>query len=310
MGLFGKLFSKRADPDAERFRQLIEQAVTESKKPQGAYKSALSGADKRHRLLELIERFEAETGQDGVFFADTVEAKGRMFVNPGLIALIRRQSDGELLEQSLFAAFPTPDAKRGVYEQWTSTIAKYQGQQNTEELLREKSAALAAFIICNLDIAGDVLDLAAEFYAETPTNCPKLSDEQKTSVRLEEAALWYRVVDELAQKFLGQEPSWLFMDHLLDNLANILALQGASPNDICGTMIDRINEYGQYRKWIAEEGKGGAAGTLFWEAGKHILEPFGCSENFILLKYFSILFLERLPMALVYELLTGRSDRT
>jgi hypothetical protein len=59
MGLFGKLFSNRADPDAERtlqtFRQIFEKAIKNSKKPQGAYKMVLLGAEMRHRLLNLVE---------------------------------------------------------------------------------------------------------------------------------------------------------------------------------------------------------------------------------------------------------------
>lgn len=97
------------------------------------------------------------------------------------------------------------------------------------------------------------------------------------------------------------------MDYFVDELAYCLALQGASPDAIYGTMKDRIYEYGQYKKWIPEEGKG-EAGTLLWEVGKHIFELMGGSRNPFLLYSFGTCFLEHLKRAFVYELLTGRKD--
>jgi hypothetical protein len=41
MGLFGKLFSKRADPELERARQHLEQLIQDSKKPMGADEEAV-----------------------------------------------------------------------------------------------------------------------------------------------------------------------------------------------------------------------------------------------------------------------------
>jgi hypothetical protein len=51
VGLLGKLFSKPTNRDAERVRQIFEQALKESKKPQGPHKMALLGAETRQQLL-------------------------------------------------------------------------------------------------------------------------------------------------------------------------------------------------------------------------------------------------------------------
>jgi TorA maturation chaperone TorD len=78
MGLFGKLFSKKTDPELERLAQSLEHAFAESKKPQGPQglaKSAIKGAKTRRWLFELLEEFEADKGgigagvaADGMFY--------------------------------------------------------------------------------------------------------------------------------------------------------------------------------------------------------------------------------------------------
>ena len=135
-------------------------------------------------------------------------------------------------------------------------------------------------------------------------------------VRLEEAACWYRVIDELAYRSLRHDERSLFMDHFQDNLANLLALQGTSPDVISQTMADRTVNYGEYWKSIPDTDEG-TAGTLLWEAAKHVGEPFGAraSGNPIFLVMLGVRFWwTRFKQALVYELLTdgtvsGREGR-
>jgi hypothetical protein len=289
---------KTSSRDVERLRSLIAEAVKASKKPQGASEMARRGADTRHRLFKLIERFEAETGQDGIFFADTVEANGRMFVHPEFVELIRKGSDGALLEPALWTAFTTPEAVRLLNEGWPSTVEKYRGQPNTEELISEKSAALTVFVTNNLD-------LTMAIYAAEHKEGPELNDQQVQQIKIEEAALWFRIVDELAHRYLGPRRP-LFMDNFEDDLAHILALQGTPPNVVCDTLANRMAEYGPYRRWIAEAGEG-TGGTLLWEAAKHIANPFGSSCDPFFLLNFGMNFLKRMREALVYELLTGQT---
>lgn len=296
MGLFGKLFSKRIDPEAERIRQIFERAENDSKKPQGAYKMALFGAETRLRLFRLIEEVETEIGQTSVGIAQDV---GVLMVHPKLTEAIQKQDDNGLLELALYLAFPTPDATRRLNEDWPSTVGKYRGQQNTEELLREKSFLLTTFIVYNLDIASTI-------YAQSNKNGPDLSDEQEICIKLEEAACWNCVVSELALRYIGEDRQ-LFTAYLQDNFANFLARQGASPDAICSIMADRIEEYFKYQKWMAE-GEEGRGGTLMWEAAKHVGEPIGGSEDDFFLTAFGFYFVRRVYQALIYELLTGRNN--
>src|SRR5262245_40262723 len=62
MGLFDKLFSRKADPDAERAKALFRKAWEDSGKPQGPYKAAIAGAEIRRRFFALVEEVEANLG--------------------------------------------------------------------------------------------------------------------------------------------------------------------------------------------------------------------------------------------------------
>ena len=276
-------------------QSVLERALSVRKKSQGGYKMALFGAEIRRRLMNLIDEVEAEIGQYAFAIA---EDTGAMDINPKLIDRLRKEADCGVLEPAFDLAFPSPASNRRFNEEWAHAVGKYRGQRNTEELLREKSAILVSFVINNLNVATTT-------YSQIRGNAPDLSDEQVTSVRVEEAALWYRVIDELAHRYLGPE-SPIFMAYVQDWLANRLALEGVSPELILNKMLDRTTEYGKYQKWIPgdDEGPGGA---LLWEAAKHIGEPLDCSTNPIFLVLFASNFLDRLiNQAMVYELLTGQ----
>jgi hypothetical protein len=276
-------------------RSLFDRALRESKKPRGGYKMALFGAETRHRLINLIDEVEAEIGQCAFAIA---EDTGAMEINPKLIERFRKEADCGVLESAFDLAFPSPASKRRFNEEWAYAVGKHRGQRNTRELLREKSVILVSFVINNLNVATTT-------YSRIRENASDLSDEQETSVRVEEAALWYRVIDELAQRYLGPE-SPIFMVNVQDWLANRLALQGASPELILNRMVDRMTEYGKYQKWVPSDGEG-TGGTLLWEAAKHIGEPLDCSINPIFLVLFAGNFVDRLiNQAMVYELLTGQ----
>ena len=75
------------------------------------------------------------------------------------------------------------------------------------------------------------------------------SDEQNCAVEVEEAAVWYKLLDELAFRFLrGQRE--LFMAFLKDHLSFNLALMGSPPDLIDQTMTARTREYANYRQWV------------------------------------------------------------
>jgi hypothetical protein len=287
MGLFRKLFSRSADRDAEQAKALIRKAWEGLGKPRGAYKSATSGAEIRAQFFTLVEEVEADLGGPAIAVAS---AEGVLMVHPKLREEMRKKPDAEVLEVALTYCFITTDARRRSNEAWPSAIARYQGKSNSETVLREKSGLLAAYVVSNLD--------AAEM-AERET-----SDEEDCVVRVEEAAVWYRVLDGLAFRFLQAQRD-IFMDFLKDDLALYLALLGSPPNLIDETMAARSREYAEYRQWVPAE-NAGAKGTLLWEAAKHVGDPIGLKAHPVFLLHFGTRFLEKLDRALVCELLVGK----
>jgi hypothetical protein len=280
-------------------QNLLDRALRQSEKPRGGYKMALFGAETRRRLINLIDEVEAKIG---LYAFALAEDTGAMEINPKLIERLRKEPDCGIFEPAFDLAFPSPASKRRFNEEWAYRVGKFRGQQNTEELLREKSAILVSFVINNLNVA-------ATTYSRIREHAPDRGDEPETTVRLEEASLWYRVIDELAERYLGPD-RLIFMAYFQDWLAHRLALQGASPELILITMLDRTTEYEKYQKWIPNDDEG-TGGTLLWEAAKHIGAPLDCSTNPVFLVLFASNFLDRLiNQAMVYELLTGQVQNT
>jgi hypothetical protein len=274
---------------------IIKAARDTAKKPKGLDQSAVSGAQRRQRLISLIEKVEAQIGQMAIALA---EKEGVLMIHPKLTEEIRKQPDTNILEPELGLCFPTPDGKRRANTGWPATVRSYRGRPNTDDLLGEKAAIMATLVTCNLD-------LGIHLYEEMRDrqNTLELSDEQETSVKLEEAACWCRIIDELAYGFLGQNRS-LFMDYFGDSIAEILALQGIPPDLICQTLRERMAEYGQYRKWVPE-GKEGPKGTLLWEVAKHVGNPLQLSQDLLFLTTFGLRVMQHVESMMVQDLLIG-----
>jgi hypothetical protein len=284
--------------DVERALQIIEHAFWGSRKPRGCSKSAESGAEIRNRLLAIVEDIEKETGQLAVVFAEDAT-----LTHPKLIAALQsRRDDGELLKLAIDSCLVHPQATQKVNELWPTTVQRYRSRANTNDLIDEKATLLSAFVVHNLDAAIEARnELKAAGFGGTEQ---ELTQGQMILLKVEEAACWYRVVDDLAYSFIREHRS-LFMDYVLDELAHLLALQGAPPNLICQTMTTRSQEYGQYKQWSCAD-TDRMAGTLLWNAGKHVGEPAGLGRHFMFNIRFSTLFMLRVKRALIYELLTGK----
>jgi hypothetical protein len=269
-----------------RSEALIRKAWEDSGKPRGPYKAAIAGAEIRRQFFALVEEVEASLGVHAVAIAS---AEGVLMVHPKLSEEIRKQPNADVLEIAFTHCFLTKDARRRVTEAWPSRVAHYQGKSNSEAVLREKSALLATYVVSNLD--------AAEM-AEGEAS------EKVCIVQIEEAAVWYRVLDELVFQFLREQRD-IFMDFLQDDLASCLALMGSPPDLINETMAGRSREYANYREWVPAE-NAGAKGTLLWEAAKHVGEPIGLNINPVFLLQFGTRLLEKLNRASVHELLVGK----
>jgi hypothetical protein len=318
---------------------MIRKAWEDSRKPQGAYKAATTGAQIRDRFFTVVEEVEAKLGGLAIGIAS---AEGVLMVHPKLKEELRKQPDADVLEVALTYCFVTTDSRRRLNESWPSQVARYRGKANSDETLREKSGLLAAYVVNNLDatdpaalaeahekmrkITGAIQRRNAFIRAPYAMDSPiprhssrinpelleesdmakgETSDEQDCIVRVEEAAVWYRVLDELAFRFIrGQRD--IFMDFLQDDLARNLALLGSSPDLIDGTMAARSREYAEYRQWVPAE-NASEKGTLLWEAAKHVGEPIGLNEHPVFLLQFGIRLLKKLENALIGDLLVGKA---
>ena len=202
----------------------------------------ISGIRGRHpgAFAHLVDEIEKETGEPAVIFADGT------LIHPRLIETLgKRHDDGELLRLSINSCFVNPHAIQYLNEPWPTIVEKYQHRPNNAELIYEKANLLAAFLVHNLNVAVEAREQlkAAGFQGIEQS----LTEEQELLVKCEEAALWYRIIDELAYGLI-REFSPLFVDYFLDILADQLGLQGASPKLICRTMVERSKEYAQYRE--------------------------------------------------------------
>lgn len=301
MSLFRRLL-----PNAQRRRETakaiesFERALCESTKPRGCAKSAELGADIRGRLLTVVNEIEERTGQPAIIFA----ADGTL-IDPRLIeALSKRSDDGEVLRLSISSCFVNHQQRQYVNETWPTTVAQYHCHPNSGEVIHKKATLLAAFVVHNLNVAEEAREqLKAVGFQGVEQS---LTEEQELLVKCEEAALWYRIIDELAYGLI-REFRTLFVDLFMDTVADQLGLQGASPKLICRTMVERSKEYAQYLEWTADVDH--MAGTLLWKASKHVGGPFGLERNFMFTTVFGTLFLMRVERALVYELLTGNKRK-
>ena len=300
MTIFRRLFPTAQDRRAaELARQMIED-LRESRKPMGCARSAEWGADIRDRLLTLADQVEKETGKPAIVFA----ADGTL-INPRLIeALSKRNDDGRILRHSISSCFVNPQEIQHLNETWPTTVKRYHCRPNSGEVIHEKATLLAVFVVHNLNVAVEACEQlkAAGFQGIEES----LTEEQELLVKCEEAALWYRSIDEYAYALIREFRS-LFVDYFLDILAQQLGLQGASPKLICRTMVERSKEYSQYREWTADVDR--IAGTLLWNASKHVGGPFGLERHFMFTMLFGTLFLMREERALIYELLTGNERK-
>src|SRR5271155_428691 len=117
-------------------------------------------------------------------------------VHPRLLEELRKQPDAEVLEIAFTHCFVTKDALREWNEAWPSVVALYRGKDNSEPVLAEKSGLLAKHVVNNLDAA----ELGAAIISHMEER--ELPDARDHVVRVEEAAVWYRVLDELAFRLL------------------------------------------------------------------------------------------------------------
>lgn len=294
MGVLGRLLlSRQQRQDAEKARHMIEAAFIELREPRSCAEAAASGADIRRRLFSVVDRLEAEMGQLVIAYA---QREGVLMTHPRLTQELQKLSDGELLNRSIFLCFITPAATVRLNADWPGQVAGYRSRPNTDELIHEKATVLTAYVVHNLGVG-------IEVSKEVLKAVNEINPDQEISSKLEEACLWYRLIDELAYRDIPEQRD-RFMDFFEGSLAHLLALLGAEPKTICATLRYRSEEYGSYREWVSKD-PDEMAGTLFWNAAKRVGTPIGFERHHLFTLMFGTLFLGRVQRAFVRELLTG-----
>ena len=253
----------------------------------------------RDKLFEVIESVEAKTGSHAYAFALDGDEQV-LVVSDALTAALKNHQLGDLLEPSFQLLFTTRATKRDVIKNWPSTIKSFSEKRNDADTLKGKASILACYILNHYDIPCDVL------LAETSVS-PQIDEDVEIELKLEAAASWYRLIDELAFRFIRNKRD-LFSDYLQDSLAELLALQGATPDAITSRVVERSTEYAGIKDWIREAGE--EASSLLWQMGKHALAPLGVEKNYRRIHAHSRLLLRALEQAMVRELLLGQQNRT
>ncbi len=296
MDIWGTFFKKRREAEA-MVNRIIGAAEERARMPVGPHKSAELAESIRGKLFDLIESVEAKSGSYAYALAGDDET---LMVSDALMAALKNHPESELLEAAFPLLFTTRAIKKDVTGHWPSTVKSFQGKRNDADTLKDKAGALAWNILIHYDIPCHVL------LAETGA-APKVDENVELELKLEAAAAWYRLVDELAFRHIRPERG-LFSDYLQDTLAELLALQGASPDGITGRMVERSTEYAGLKDWTTRE-PGQDASTLLWHVGKHALAPLGAEKNALRIAVHGTLLLEALKSAMVPELLSGSPIR-
>jgi hypothetical protein len=285
IGVFTLIWRLLAAPSKE-VHEPRENVEVDEPSPKEAAKL---GAFVRRKLISLIGDVEAKLDQAAIVFTE----KEGMLLHPKLIEAINRQADHSRLEGALYFCFPTPHNASTFTYTWQNQVNAFLEKANTQGVLADKSAALASFVMRNLDVTAEVYNCIA----------PNTRWSGHGGVKLEEAACWFRVIAMLSRRYLNEEHR-VFIRSFASNQAHFLALEGLDPGEICTLLAKRSSEYKKYKHWIAEHG-GDCAGTLLWEAGKNVEKATRMPQSPLFPNYFSKFFLQRLKKSMIQELLCG-----
>ena len=293
MDIWERLFKKRRAADAA-FHPFVGAVEERVRTPKGPRKSAEGGAQIRAELWAIIEGVEAKTGRHAFGFAGEDQV---IMTSEALEVAIGANHESKLLRSGFSCMFMTPQTKASLLDYWSSAVDGFEGKPNTRHLLREKAALLATFVLHHYDIPCLAADPAI-----SPT---ALEDDTINQLKLEAAAAWYRIIDELAYRFIRSDRD-LFCDYLQDSLANLLALQGSSVVSILDHSYERSEEYGRFRDWVLDPPHEDEA--LLWITARYALGALSLAPSEAAIRAHVELFLEALAKARVRELLTGRQE--
>jgi hypothetical protein len=293
MDIWGRLFRRRRAAEAA-FHRAIGAAEERVLTPIGPRKSAERGAKIRTELLAIVEEVEAKSGSHAFVFAADEQ---QLMTSQALEDAITGHPTGDLLRPAFSLMFTTGQSKRSLLEHWGAAVDGYVGEPNTRDRLREKAALVASYVLHHYDLP--CLALSPDRHAS------ELEDETEEELKLEAASAWYRIVDELAYRHMGENRD-LFCDYLQDQIAHDLALQGCSVASILDRANERGEEYARVRDWLHEPPHEDRA--LLWITARYAIAALGQVPTPDAIRTHIGLLLEALEAARLRDLLSGRRD--
>jgi hypothetical protein len=277
--------------------------------PKGPQKSAERGASVRANIVAVVDAVEAKTGSYAFAVAG---AEQTLMISGELKAAFRAHEMADILDLAFQLMFTTPATKAALTDKWQESVASFLGRKNTDDILKQKSGIIACYINNHYDIALyalGVLSADGSFAAVDQDTSNKLRQELDESIerelKLEAAASWYRLFDEMAFRHIRQERE-LFSDYLIDSLSEMLALQGIDPNEIIDRLHQRGTEYAHIKNWFGEPGE--EKQSLFWKIGERALSPLGAEGDARRIMNHTVLLFEAFKRAMVREILTGKEN--
>lgn len=171
----------------------------------------------------------------------------------------------------------------------TSGVWSYfHAKKNTESVLREKADLIARLVEKSWDSG---LIFAAALRDQKPDISLEVAEAK--CVWSETAALFVRVIYELASKALTEQELEVFIDAILVSLTNRLENKGIQSSDFNKLLDERLEEYRAYLKWFPEKDES-YANTLFWEFGKKVATILNVGKNALFLTLLANLILKSL----------------
>lgn len=290
MDIWGRLFRKRREAEAAFYKSLgaAEERV---RTPMSMRKAAEKGAKIRADLEHIISGVEAKIGAPAyVLEGDEQE----LMISEQLEEAISQHHDAARLRPAFSAMFATRESKRTFVDGWETGVDELLGKANNRDLLKDKATVLATYVINHYDLPCLALAPKVKFSELDRVTVAELKQEAAWS--------WYRILDQLSYKYLGQDRD-LFVDYLEEKLAYVLVLQGCSVSAVLQHARERTIEYASVRDWILDaphEDRG-----LLWLMGRYAIAALGAVPTEAAIRAHVELFLEALDQARLRSLLTG-----
>jgi hypothetical protein len=179
--------------------------------------------------------------------------------------------------------------------------AYFHGKSNTAPVLFEKAKVVTHLIDT---VWSDGLILSAPIRAQDANSLGRFEEDQARRVIAENAALFLRIVDEIAFSALGADLAEEFSEALADFVRRDVQGRGVQPESFAQCLNERLAEYADYSKWVPTKGES-AKGTLFWEFAKKVADIVGIGRSALFNLLLTSSILETLTMWRLSELLKG-----